>query len=279
MDFLAFILAPGEYLPQRIAIQTAGTIKPMGRSSLQLGYRRQVIPLRSSASFRQVSFFPVSCLGSHPSIRTWKAGLLALFCIGLAPAETGAAPAIHYVTDTVNITMRRGDNISYRVVKTFSSGQRLDVLEQKDNGWSRVRARDGTDGWVLTRFLTPREPAAERLKILEEAHTKLTAERDQLKTTLSTLQDSGQKLATIESEVTHLRSLNGSSIELEKINQQLQAQVTTLQEQIQSVKEEKRYLERQSDTLFLLTGGGLILTGVLLGRINRTRRSPELLDY
>ena len=51
------------------------------------------------------------------------------------------------------VNMRSGPGTGHGVVTVLSRGDRTEVLEEED-GWARVRALDGTTGWMSARLLT-----------------------------------------------------------------------------------------------------------------------------
>ena len=90
-------------------------------------------------------------------------GFLVLGLELLAQAQT------RYVTDRTIVEIRRGPSTEYLILRNLEAGERVEVLEQnEDAGYSRVRVADqGTEGWILTRFLTAEPIARERLAVAE----------------------------------------------------------------------------------------------------------------
>ena len=90
-------------------------------------------------------------------------GLVLLAFGMLAQAQT------RYVTDRTIVELRRGPSTEYLILRNLEAGERVEVLEQnEEQGYSRVRVADqGTEGWILTRFLTAEPIARERLAVAE----------------------------------------------------------------------------------------------------------------
>jgi hypothetical protein len=88
--------------------------------------------------------------------------ILFLIMEGLAPVSVYAGdedrsdgrPARVNV-DTLNL--RAGAGTEYAIVRSLTRGSLLGVLEEQGE-WSRVRAEDGTVGWVATKFIAPVVP-------------------------------------------------------------------------------------------------------------------------
>ena len=86
------------------------------------------------------------------------ARLAILFLLLLLTSAASAQP--RYVSDRLEVTLRTGTSTQHSIIRMVPSGARVEVLETDGaSGYSRVRAADGTEGWVLTRYLME-EPAA-----------------------------------------------------------------------------------------------------------------------
>ena len=64
------------------------------------------------------------------------------------PEQTGPV----YATATTTVNVRSSDNEIADKVTKVSSGTKVEVLEQKVNGWSKVVA-DGKEGYIKTEYL------------------------------------------------------------------------------------------------------------------------------
>ena len=117
-------------------------------------------------------------------------GLVFLAFELLAQAQT------RYVTDRTIVELRRGPSTEYLILRNLEAGERVEILEQNEaEGYSRVRVADqGTEGWILTRFLTAEPIARERLAVAER---NLTAARE--------------RVAALEAENSELTSALGTT--------------------------------------------------------------------
>src|SRR5688572_14052641 len=111
-------------------------------------------------------------------------GFLVLGIELLAQAQT------RYVTDRTIVELRRGPSTEYLIVRNLEAGERVEVLEvNEEQGYSRVRVADqGTEGWILTRFLMAEPIARERLAVAER---NLAAARERV----GTLEGENRELA------------------------------------------------------------------------------------
>src|SRR5688572_12350317 len=169
-------------------------------------------------------------------------GFLVLGIELLAQAQT------RYVTDRTIVEIRRGPSTEYLILRNLEAGERVEVLEQnEDAGYSRVRVEDqGTEGWILTRFLQSEPIARERLVIAERS---LAAARDRI-TTLEaqTAQLTNDLAATREElaetrtnhgkasqELTDIRTAAANVVQIREDNTRLQQRVTQRDREVEAL--------------------------------------------
>ena len=87
-----------------------------------------------------------------------------LWALATLPA-TMAAPA--YVSDELTLGVYADQNNQGQRLATLHSGSSVETLAQSGD-FTQVRLTDGTTGWVKSAFLTTKEPAAVRIKQLED---------------------------------------------------------------------------------------------------------------
>src|SRR6185437_11850180 len=83
----------------------------------------------------------------------------------LLAGSVAAAPA--YVSDELILGVYAAPNGQGQRLSTLHSGAALDTLSV-DGDSTEVRLKDGTIGWVKSSYLTRTEPAAARVKRLED---------------------------------------------------------------------------------------------------------------
>lgn len=203
---------------------------------------------------------------------------------GFAQAET------RYVTDELTVTVRSGQDASYRVLQSLPSGVEVEVLsENNESGYSQVRTPEGTEGYVLTRYLKSEKPAQ---VLLAETRRELEALRAQSD------QDLEQELAELKSEYQSLR-LQYDTLEFENVqlSQQLDAVrdnasnvVSLMDERDEALQRANRLsteldelrvrtteLENHTDKKWFMAGAGVLILGIIVGiilpRVSGRRRS------
>ena len=137
---------------------------------------------------------------------------LTLLLSALPVARVAAATA--YVSDELVLGVYSEQNNQGQRLTTLHSGARVDTLSVTGE-FTEVRLNDGTTGWVKSAYLTPREPAAARVKQLED-------ELDRSRATTPALAE-----AAARSEVLQLqRALTDKQSELDAARQGLVSPAT-----------------------------------------------------
>lgn len=132
---------------------------------------------------------------------------LALLLATLPAARVAAATA--YVSDELVLGVYSEQNNQGQRLTTLHSGAAVDTLGVNGE-FTQVRLSDGTIGWVKSAYLTTREPAAARVKQLED-------ELDRSRATTPALAE-----AAARSEVAQLqRALADKQSELDAARQEL----------------------------------------------------------
>jgi SH3 domain protein len=206
-------------------------------------------------------------------VKKTSASLLVLLVISrLAQAKTG------YVTDNVEIPMRSSESERSKIIKMLPAGTALNVLgDNTENGYTYVQTTNGTEGFILTRYISP-EPISRVL--LENATKKLESlqeENKALKVAQASGQQLGQERDKLSTELAELQQTAANAIQIKQQRDQLQERVVSVERELQQLKRENQALTESSNQDWFLYGGGLALFGVLLGfilpKISWRRRS------
>jgi Bacterial SH3 domain len=114
----------------------------------------------------------------------------------LASTSSNAVADVLYVSDTMVINAYAEANQDSSKITSLKSGDVVEALD-KAEGYTRVRMRDGKEGWVKSSYLTAHVPAVVQLREGEKArasddaspNTALQEELQQLKTQNAALQN------------------------------------------------------------------------------------------
>lgn len=213
-----------------------------------------------------------------------------------------AAAETRYVDDQLIITLRMGKSSQHKILKTLKTGTPLEILNEEDETYLKVRTQDGTEGYVLRQYVSANPPKSQRIAELERLNSSLQkkissleAANSNLKTQLKSYQENYQQ---------EVSSISVKSAELEKnleqamINERIMAEkYDTLLAQSENVVEitaERDLLSEKSKKLqadvavlsekneklsdarmvkWFLAGGGVFFFGWIIGKISRKKRS------
>jgi SH3 domain protein len=210
-----------------------------------------------------------------------------LIAVCLAALAGTAVAETRYVSDELEVTLRQGESTSHRITSMLKSGTPVEVLgTNKSTGYSRVRAPNGKEGYVLARLLTEEPGAREQLDALkarvasmETEPARLSAELESVTELYTALQaehdEALQAKTALEQELAGIRQTAANAINIANERTDLQKQVATLSRRLSDVEQENRELTNDVAQDWFLIGGGVLLGGLLLGLILPNLRLPR----
>jgi len=195
--------------------------------------------------------------------------VLATACLLLAAITLSAQAAEErWVTDRGEFTLRSGKSTSNKIVKMLKSGTRLELLKaDADSGYSKVRLTDGTEGWVLSRYLLSSPPALVRLPELEKdvgRVAELSDERQRLQSEVRQLQSANSGL---ESELARIKKVSANAVKLDSDNTTLRKRLSESESVISELEEENRVLASKANREWFIVGAAVLVLGIVLGLI------------
>ncbi|MCD2448791.1 TIGR04211 family SH3 domain-containing protein [Methylicorpusculum oleiharenae] len=181
-----------------------------------------------------------------------------------------------YVTDDLELTLRKAENDRSKIVKMIKSGTPLTLIEERSTGYSLVRTMNGVEGYFLTRHLLQTPPSA---VLLQDANKKIEAfqkENDSIKAELAALKGDTSKIDSLghsivlerdslTRELAELKMTAANAIEIKTERDSLQERVVSAERELQKLKRENQALIDNSNQDWFIYGGALALAGVLLG--------------
>lgn len=205
----------------------------------------------------------------------------------LLPVAAHAQPA--WVSDQFEVLIRTGPSTENAIQMMLNSGTRLEVLERDEaTGYSRVRTPGGTEGWVLTRYLMSEPSAREQLERLTSQLTSATTRGSsldsQLQAVRSEYESSQKNIASLESEknameaeLAEIKRTAANVLSINQQNKELREQLVNADVRIESLEQENRDLASQTNRYWFMSGGLVLVVGIVLGlwlpRIRWQRRS------
>lgn len=201
---------------------------------------------------------------------------------GLAYAQTA------YISDNLTVPLRSGPSNANRILhRGLPSGTQLEILARdEDSGFVQIRTTRGTEGWLPEQYLLDEPIARDRLVIANRRISELSGTVEQQRTQLGSLnQEKGQadqsntslqrQVKTLERDLAELKRVSAGAIELNKNNERLNVLNERLRIEVDDRVNEVSNLENNAQQRWLMIGGGLVLVGLILGVIikSRPRRS------
>jgi SH3 domain protein len=192
-----------------------------------------------------------------------------------------------YVSDELVINFRSLPSANGRIAKLLPAGTRLEVMERQSDGeWARVQTSDGDEGWVLQQYLSAEPVAAQRLESANREVERLTRTVTDLQERLDSVQSARSEaeqsssnltseVSRLEQELAEIRQVSASALETAEENRRLNELNARLRNELDALVEEREYLAANSRQRWMMIGGGLVLGGLILGMIvkSRPRRS------
>jgi len=197
-----------------------------------------------------------------------------------------------YVTDTLKITLRTGPSTSNKIIGMLSSGNLVDLLGSEGD-WSHIRTpsagNNAKEGWVLSRYLTARQPAMIQIVAFRKENTRL-------KEQMVVLQKKMQDMDRLNDELTE--KLNGTTKALDRLDldykelKQGSAEYLKLKEAFAMVEsklkkarqefgildESYKKIKYSERNIWFATGAAILLIGVICGIVlgrREKRRKPR----
>lgn len=193
--------------------------------------------------------------------------------LGAVQAET------RYISDELTVTVRSGEDASYRVLEELKSGTQVEVLSQNaESGYTRVRTPDGTEGFVLTRYLMGDTPAQVRVAELQEQLEEIEQNPEGLRQELNELRSEHQSLrlrydslefenVQLTQRMESIRENATNVVALMDERDEVLQRANRLSTELDELRVRNLELENHSDKKWFMAGAGVLILGVLIGVI------------
>ena len=184
-----------------------------------------------------------------------------------------------YITDEFDIMLRILPAMDSKIIKPLPTGTPLTVvIEDAGKAHSQVRTKDGTIGYVLTRFISDRPAAKTQVASLQKQVQILKQDPDNLKSKYVDLEVSYSRLSQkfrnlvdekeqIESSLNKFKTDSKDVTGLSDKAKRLEKQVEQLIIQMDDMRIQNEALKDSSIKKAWLTGAMIAFFGVLLGWI------------
>ena len=191
------------------------------------------------------------------------------------------------MSDELLITFRTQPSNRGEILRNLSSGTALEVLEMPAEGeWARVRTGSGREGWVRKQYLQAQPVARDLLTAANREVEQLTRTVADLRQRLESVdaarseaeqssENLDERVNTLTQELAEIRRVSAGAIETAAENRRLEELNGRLRSELDTLVEERDRLEAAAEQRWLMIGGGLVLLGLVLGLVikSRPRRS------
>ncbi len=172
-----------------------------------------------------------------------------------------------YIVDQAKLPMRAGQGTTFTIVKMLPSGVAVEVLEQSDAGYTRVRTASGKEGWILSRYLMKSPAARDRLAWAEKELSQLNSLKQDKKTVEQAHKKLGMENRTLQKELDRIRKAAANAVIIADENKALQAKANVAEMTLEDLRQETHDIRSGAQQRWFMLGGGAILLGMLLGLI------------
>jgi SH3 domain protein len=187
-----------------------------------------------------------------------------------------------YINDLLEITLRTGQGIDHKIIEIVKSGQMVEVIKPGDQ-WTKIRRLNGTEGWVVSRFLTSNKPNILLLKELQEKHEAIMIRTDSQLEEIAKLQEDNKELRSklavsakmlndLNNSYETLKKGSGDFLQLKSNYNKATAQLTKQKQKIQQYEDELSKLEQRQIFRWIFTGAGILFLGFLIGLSGKRQR-------
>ena len=215
-----------------------------------------------------------------------------LLAIAWVLFTVGVHAQTRYVSDRTIVELRRGPSTEYLIIRNLEAGTPVQVLGQDAaNGYSRVRVQDqGTEGFILTRFLMAEPVARDKLAVaerglaaaksraseLEQQVSGLTADLNAVKAEAT---EAHAKLDRVNQELADVRSAAASAIELRDQNGSLRQKLVQRDREVEELSAANSRLSSQDRQNWFIVGAGVLFGGMVIGLIAPSLRRKRRSDW
>lgn len=212
-------------------------------------------------------------LGKPPRLLgfLWGACLWGGLTCSAAWAEIG------YGVDDCRIIMRRGPATGFKIVQMLRVGEEMKILKSDvKSGWDRVRSKAGLEGWVLHRFVSKEPPPKIQLERHKQARRQAEEALVPLRLELEKLRKQVRSQEKLEAELARIRSISKNTLDIERQKEALSKKVRNMKNEREELIDDNKFLKRQADTSFFLSGAMVLVVGLISGAVlSRRRRTPS----
>ena len=193
-----------------------------------------------------------------------------------------------YVTDELTVPLRSGPSVEHRIIyANLPAGTELEILsDNKTAEVTQIKTRRGTEGCIRSKYLKTGPIARDLLSSLEKKARDREGEListnidlESLKVQLAETQRENDRLNSLlnntQVELNDIKNVSAQALEEHSANIRLNNLNDRLRQEVDTLLYRYKETESNQKTYSMLIGAALLLLGILLGVIikSRPRRS------
>lgn len=190
-----------------------------------------------------------------------------------------------YITDKIEVVLRDGKGMEYKIVGVARSNDKVEVLSTEGE-YANIRLSNGVEGWLLSRYLTQSLPksavittltsdmdqAKEKHKTAQEEIIKLNEEKASLANTKQALEN---KIKNLENENQEIKTGCADFVKLRDDHEKLKAEMKSNRETAATLTVENEDLRENTRLMWFIFGAAAVLSGFLIGMYLQSLRNKR----
>lgn len=208
----------------------------------------------------------------------WALTILLWSASGTTYAETA------YISDELTVPLRSGPSGGHRILhRGLPSGTTLEIVSiDEEAGFTQIRTTRGTEGWIRSQYLV-REPIAKmrlreaqrRVSQLEarlaDSRSEITALNESNAAQANSNQQANAQVSALQNELAELQAISADAVTNYEENLRLQEVNRRLQDELDDIAEERDMLADNAANEGIMLGAGFILLGLIAGVLIKAR--------
>ena len=210
--------------------------------------------------------------------------LLSFSWFGVTTQLLAAVGDVNYISDVISVPLRSGPTTAHRIIhRGLPSGTKLTVLAiDEEAGFTQIRTEGGLEGWVTSQYLIGEPIAPVKLAAAEKRLQSPKAETDKEREARTSIQSEYKEteannktlisqVQALTKELEELKRISADPINEHARNVELTQQNQLLAGQVEELSSKTRDLKDNVQLEWLLYGGALVLIGLLIGVVLKSR--------
>lgn len=187
--------------------------------------------------------------------------------------------ATQYVSDQLEVTLRRGPTLSHAVLRMLKSGAAVEVLEvDAASGHTRVKTSSGVEGWILSRYLSTEPTARMQLeKMLKDMNHAANNDQSvvaQLKTIHGEYDNASKRIAQLEGQnkqleqqLASIKQTAANVLAVDEENKKMRQKLAASEDRLNALQMENVELQSDKNKDWFFAGAIVLVSGLILGLI------------